>query len=154
MLPSDCAKATVSTAKTISTWATKHQSEAERFEESLVSSLNSCLQHAKVKSEKIDREHMWCAYHALRTSDRYVTDWETFLQSAGITEVSVMFYQCVSDHMFKELIRLNFHKAEDTSVPRSTLTYMETNAIRYTAGYIPRSLNKTLSKSSHVLTIV
>ena len=89
MLPSDCAKATVSTAKTISTWVTKHQSEAERFEESLVSSLNSCLQHAKVKSEKINRERMWCAYHALRTSDRYVTDWETFLQSAGITEVSV-----------------------------------------------------------------
>ena len=71
LLPSDYAKATVSTAKTISTWATKHQREAEKFEESLVSSLNSCLQHAKVKSEKINRERMWCAYHALRTSDRY-----------------------------------------------------------------------------------
>ena len=64
MLPSDCAKATVSTAKTISTWATKHQSEAERFEESLVSSLNSCLQHAKVKSEKINQECMWFSLHS------------------------------------------------------------------------------------------
>ena len=30
MLPSDCAKATVSTTKTISTWATKHQSLKQR----------------------------------------------------------------------------------------------------------------------------
>jgi len=53
MLPSDCAKATMNTVRTISTWATGHQSEVKGFEESLVSSLNSCLQHAKIKSEKI-----------------------------------------------------------------------------------------------------
>ena len=56
MLPSDCAKTTVDTAKTVLTWATAHKSEAKRFEENLVSSVDSCLQHAKVKSEKINRE--------------------------------------------------------------------------------------------------
>ena len=153
MLPSDCAKTTVDTAKTVLTWATANKSEAERFEESLVSSLDSCLQHAKVKSEKINRERMWCAYHTLRTSDTYITDWETFLQSAGITKGSVMFYQCIGDHIFKDMIRLHFPlpEAEDAGILKSTLTYMETNAIRYAAGYIPRSLDKTLLKSSHPL---
>ena len=74
---------------------------------------------------------MWRAYHTLHTSDSYITDWETFLQSAGITKGSVMFYQCIGDHIFKELIRLHFplSKAEDAGILKSTLTYMETNAI-------------------------
>ena len=42
-----------------------------------------------------------------------------------------MFYQCVGDHIFKELIRLHFPfpEAEDASISKSMLTYMETNAI-------------------------
>ena len=41
MLPSDCAKTTVDTAKTVLTGATAHKSEVERFEESLLSSVDS-----------------------------------------------------------------------------------------------------------------
>lgn len=74
MLPTDCAKTTVDTAKTVLTWATVHKNEVERFEESLVLSLDSCLQHAKVKSEKVYQERIWCAYHTLCTSDTYITD--------------------------------------------------------------------------------
>ena len=100
MLPSDCAKTTVDTAKTVLTWAATHKSEVRRFEESLVSSLDSCLKHARVKSEKINRERMWCAYHHLCTSDRYISDWETFLQAVGISKGPVMLYQCIGDHCF------------------------------------------------------
>ena len=153
MLPSDCAKTTVDTAKTVLTWAATHKSEVQRFEESLVSSLDSCLKHARVKSEKINRERMWCAYHHLRTSDRYISDWETFLQAVGISKGPVMLYQCIGDHVFKQLIRFHFpvRETEDACILKSALTYMEMNAIRYAAGYIPRSLDKTLSKSSHPL---
>ena len=156
LLQSDCAKRVLVTAKTIFKWIKLHQSEAEKFEETIVASLNTCLHQPQVKSTKINRERMWCAYHKLRTSDTYIAEWKRFVKGTmdGINDTSMMFCQCATDYIFKELIKLHHplnERKDDASNSQSPLTYMETNAVRYAAGYIPRSLNKTLLKSSHPL---
>ena len=99
---------------------------------------------------------MWCSYHKLRISDIFIAEWKKFIEGGvdGINDASMMFCQCITDYIFKELIRLHhpLNKAKDnTSNSQSPLTYMERNAVWYAAGYIPRSLNKTLLKSSHPL---
>lgn len=63
-------------------------------------------------------------------------------------DTSMMFCQYATDYIFKELIR---PAKDDISNSRSPLTYMETNAVWCAAGYIPKSWNKTLWKSSYPL---
>ena len=50
------------------------------------------------------------------------------------------------------MVKSNFHRS---SIPKATvevsLTYEEKNALRYTAGYVPRALRKKLKKSAHPL---
>ena len=54
--------------------------------------------------------------------------------------------------MFKELIKLHHPLTHTAPATSSTpLTYEETNALRYAAGYVPRLLKKKLKKSKHPL---
>jgi len=147
-LSSPCASTTISCARAVSTWIKGNRSEAEKFERELILLLNTCLQQPKVKSASINRERMWCAYHQLRTSDEYIKKWEKFLQTAGIAQKSTMFLQSTGDHIFKALVKINYPLTEQESTSsQRPLTYMETNAVRYAAGYVPRSLKKKLTKS-------
>ena len=153
-LPSPCATATISVARTVSAWIKENNSAVNKFEKDLVSSLTTCLEQPKVKSANINREKMWRAYHQLRTSDGYVKKWEKFLQAAGIAGKCSIFFQTIGDHLFKELIKVHHPLNEQvgsSSTSRLQLTYMETNAVRYAAGYIPRSLKKKLIKSTNPL---
>ena len=108
---------------------------------------------SRAKSQKTRWERIWTSYHALCTSITYRSDWQTFLKSSvSVTKVSPIFCQYVGNFVFKELIRLHHPIAELTgsnSIQR--LTYEETNALRYAAGYIPWALKKKLLKSTHPL---
>jgi len=57
--------------------------------------------------------------------------------------------------VFKQLIKLSHPLDECTEssseVQKLTITYEETNALCYAAGYVPRALKKKLSKSTHPL---
>jgi len=152
-LLSSCATATISAARVVSAWIKENNN---KFEKDLVSSLTNCLEQPKVKSAT-NREKMWRAYHQLRTSGGYIEKWEEFLQAAGVTGKCNIFFQTTGDYMFKELIKVHhpLNKQEGSSSSSSTsrhqLTYMEMNAVRYAAGYIPRSLKKKLMKSTNPL---
>ena len=154
-LQSHCASCTISAARAVSAWIKENSKEAEKFEKELVSSLNTCLQQPKVKSASINRERMWRAYHHLRTSDGYIRQWHKLLQAAGISEKSSMFLQSTGDQVFKALVKMHHPLTEEESSSghpaKQHLTYMETNAVRYAAGYIPRSLKKKLAKSTNPL---
>ena len=54
----------------MSAFIAEKRSEAEKFEKDMISSLTTCLEQPKVKSQNINRERLWRAYHQLRTSDR------------------------------------------------------------------------------------
>ena len=77
------------------------------FEGNLVASLDNCIPTENL-SHKVTRERIWSNYHVLHTSDDYISDWETFLQKAGATEFSPIFYQYVGDHIFKQLINSKY----------------------------------------------
>ena len=91
-LPSPCATATISVARTVSAWIKENSSAVNKFEKDLVSSLTNCLEQPKVKSANINREKIWRAYHQLRISDGYIKKWEKFLQAAGIAGKCSIFF--------------------------------------------------------------
>ena len=128
------------TAVQLLAWIPGHQKEVSQFENKLVKSLCTCMQ-SRAKSQKISREKIWTAYHGLRISVAYRSEWQTFLESSiSISKVSPIFCQFVGDFVFKALIRLHHPIAESTENNSfQRLTYEETNALRYAAGYIPPS---------------
>lgn len=143
------ASSTRATAEALSSWIPQHLEESTTFEKKITDMLQTCLQSSG--SQKMQREKMWASYHLLRTSDDYIAEWCTFLQSSG-HDMSPMMCQYLGHHMFKQFIKLHHpiqQSHETTSHP--VLTYEETNAVRYAAGYIPRALQKKLPKSTHPL---
>ena len=54
--------------------------------------------------------------------------------------------------MFKELGKTKYYPntTAESSHGSDDLTHLEYNAIRYTAGYVPRPLKKTVAKSHHL----
>ena len=150
-LPFCRASSVLKTAKHLANWIPNHHDEVSFFEKNLIASLSGCMQGTL--SAKKGRERMWSLYHSLRTSDDYVGEWCTFLQRSGASEMSSIFYQYVGDYMFKQLIKLHhpLHVSEFKGTDHSTPTYEEKNAIRYAAGYVPRSLKKKILKSAHPL---
>ena len=151
-IPSSPASHVRKTAECVSKWIPNHQDEVSSFEKKLTASLSSCMQ-VRQSSQKIRRERMWSLYHSLRTSDAYLAEWRTFLQKSGNSEVSPIFYQYIGHHVFKQLIKLHhpLESGEGMAVSHPTLTYEETNALYYAAGYVPRALKKKLMKSAHPL---
>ena len=128
------------TAEQLLAWIPGHEEDVTKFEKNLVTSLCTCMQ-TRAKSQKIPRERMWTSYHALRTSITYHSDWQTFLASSiSVSKMSPIFCQYIGNFIFEELIRVHHpitESAESNSIQR--LTYEETNALRYAAGYIPPS---------------
>ena len=143
------ASSTRTTAEALSLWISQHLEESATFEEKITKMLQTCLQQGG--SHKVQREKMWSSYHLLRTSDDYIAEWCTFLQSSG-NEMSPMVYQYLGHHMFKQLIKLH-HPIQQShqTANQSVLTYEETNAIRYSASYILTALEKKLPKSVHLV---
>ena len=134
----------------LSAWIPQNKAKASEFEEGLVKLLSPSIQ-PKVKSLKAQREKMWTGYHALRTSKNYRALWESLFKQLGVT-VSPIFCQYVGHHIFKLLIAEHFtlNPTTSTDLPKP-LTLEETFGLRYTAGNIPRSLRKKITKSKHPL---
>ena len=92
---------------------------------------------------------MWAAYHQLRTSVTFISDWRAFLTDSIGQKAYPTFYQFVSRTVFNELTKICYLVAEEQSTesPERPLTYSEQNALRYVAGYIIRKLRYKLETS-------
>ena len=67
---------------------------------------------------------------------------------------SPVFYQYVTDVMFKELIQAHFPVVSRPATQRSvTITNEEANVIRYAAGYTLRTVREKVEKGSHPLKV-
>jgi len=120
----------------------------ELFSHVLVLRLKACFT-SKHKTMQLKRESMWGAYHRLRASDTFRRDWKTFLHESFQVEAFPAFYQFVTHHMFKELLKMEYPLPEvSTNTCARPLTLEEKNALRYVAGYIVRKLQSTLESSS------
>ena len=83
-----------------------NKKEANFFEEKLVYLRSDCLvDSTKSKRGKIT---VWSNYHNIITSEDHRGLWHSFLQIIGLTGVSPMFCQFVSDHVVHELLTVHF----------------------------------------------
>ena len=97
---------------------------------------------------------MWGRYHEVRTSPEFVTSWARLMEQSLGKQVFPIFYQYVTDVIFKELVKQQTpidtaRHGPHLEVP--ALDYQETNALRYAAGYVIRALKKRLLKGRRVL---
>ena len=139
----------VKTASALSTWITSNGDSARIFEQKLVDKLQECVDKALLANGKMCSDRIWTAYHTLRTSDVYICNWQCIIEKSGLTEGSAICFQCISDLVLKRLIKTTY----PVSIPKvhmnSSLTYEETNAVRYAAGFVLRTMKKNIGKSTH-----
>ena len=88
---------------------------------------------------------------AIRSAETYNSTWRRLLDAIGCS-ATPLFWQYVSDKFFNSLLKEEFtlpelHQAG--TVNSSKFTYEEANAVRYTAGYVCRSLKAKLDKRSN-----
>ena len=126
-----------------------HVVETDAFVSWLCESLQSCF-HTKKPTNSKHRIVVWRKYHLLRTSDLYQNEWKSFLsKSTGIIQSSSSFIQFIGHFIFKILILTKFSLDSPILLDQiADLTHLELNAIRYTAGYVPRALIKKIKKIS------
>eukprot|EP00731_Ephydatia_muelleri_P014320 Em0008g40a len=153
-IQSSSAISALNTARALVKWIPKNINEVESLQTQLQDILSPCIQSLSSSStaNATVRAKMWSKYHAVRTSAVYLDAWKAFLQksSASQMETSPMFCQYVGHQLFLLLIKSSctFTTNNGNCEIPLELSDEEIQALRYTAGYIPRSLKKKILKSS------
>ena len=147
-IPSPLAVAARETATTVLAWCRDPGNEQalSTFSSQLVSKLQVAVSQ-QARKLQTQREKMWGMYHSIRSSDDFRTSWEKFLHESPGCEACPIFYQYVTDKVFKRLIFMYFPVAQSehhTDTTMDNLSYEEANALRYTAGYVCRSVRKKI----------
>ena len=96
---------------------------------------NTCFEASSSQSDNTQREKLWGSFHRLRSCPSYKTFWSRFLQSRDC-EADPIFYQYVSDSVFKELVKKHYpllDQGAGREQPQQSLSYEEKNALQYTA---------------------
>ena len=111
----------------------------------------NCTHKRAVKCHTL-KERMWENYHKLCSSEKFRKQWVSFVQDLTGFNPRPIFYMFVTDTIMKLVIKKIFPVTDDESRNTvSSLEYHECNAIRYTAGYVLRSLYKKVSRSANPL---
>ena len=121
----------------------------ECFAADLVSKLRTCFKlHQSVQRE---REHLWQHFFKLRASPEFKEKWSSFLLESIGESASPLFFQYVTECTFETMIKNHYQFDKSEKSTELQLSYQEKNAIRYTAGYVTRTLVKKLKHSAHLL---
>lgn len=142
-LPTPSAASARKCAASLLAWIGDHTQLATTFAFNLVRHLNHCFEHSSaIVKIRTKREKMWGSYHAFTCSDDFKREWKDFLvKQVDLEEASPILYQYITDKIMELLIEDHFpivHHA-CTELPKQP-DYLETNAIRYMAGYVIKSL--------------
>ncbi len=92
--------------------------------------------------------------HRTRTSPEFLAVWEHLMSLTLQKVASPIFYQYVTDVLFKELVKRQHplpSSASQDVQPLPPLNYQEHNALRYAAGYVIRNLRQRLERGSYPL---
>ncbi|SMN01061.1 hypothetical protein SPONL_1741 [uncultured Candidatus Thioglobus sp.] len=117
--------------------------------------LASIISKATKRIKKIStfKERVWSEFHALRSSNGFVTKWTEFLATNSL-KIEPLFYQQISLNVFTELMKQEYQ--HQTPLPSCTdevavLSYEEESAVRYMGGYLIRALRKENSANSGLM---
>ncbi len=152
-VPSQKASDAVKAATLLFEWSKgdANQVIVSRFSATLVEYLRNCLPPV---NDPIKRDVMWCNFHTLRTSKDYFMLWNQFLKGSIQAGFDPIFFQYITDHIFKQLIKQVTSRSRmnlsDDSDRVETLSYEEKKALRYAAGYVPRNLLAKIKRSGQL----
>ncbi len=141
----------LSTATQLVEWMSKfdNQEELAVFAVKVMTCLRSCLPRRTATFRKAHREAMWRSYFQLRTSRSFRSLWEDFVSKAVAVDVHPIFYQYVTNQLFQAIIEEKFQADNSMQAAVEPLTYEESNALRYVAGYVCHKLRKKITASTH-----
>ena len=108
-IPSPLAVAARETATIVLAWCRNPANEQalSTFSSQLVLKLQVAVSQ-QARKLQTKREKMWGMYHSIRSSDNFRTSWEKFLHESPGCEACPIFYQYVTDKVFKRLIFMHF----------------------------------------------
>ena len=132
-------------------WMPDNQEVAANFSFTLVNNLKSCCSHPRQVTSRTHRQRMWEKYYKY-SSAGLKEEWTIFLQSSIGFAACPIFYQFVTKVLLEAVIKqfFNIHLCiDETSQDVLKLGYEESNALRYTCGYVIRSLTKKLKRSGN-----
>ena len=152
-IPSPLAAAARDTATSLLTWCCSpaNQQSLSTFSAQLFAKLEPAFAQPTRKIHS-QRGMMWGTYHTIRSSDDFSSSWAKFLQESLGCEACPIFYQYVTDKLFRRLIVRHFpvsgESGDHTPVVSGSLSYEETNALRYAAGYVCRAVRKRIASQA------
>ena len=88
---------------------------------------------------------MWGAYHVHHSSADFHQKWVDFVYQAISRTPSPIFYQYVTNEIFKRLVKVKYTHSTRSTGTSLHLTREEENALRYVAGHV---VKKWLSLSN------
>ena len=146
-IPSALAKEALLAASEMLEWIADDREAALSFLSPLVSALELCVRGKRLE-KKAEKEKMWGKFHFTRTSKEFLSYWSALMKASLVKETAPpLFYQHITDILFKRLIKLYTPVSSQTRQSRPpSLNYEEENALYYTAGYVVRETKKKLSK--------
>ena len=119
--------------------------------QSMITSVNECIAGNRQKLPSAAQAALWTDFHQLRTSKEMKQTWNIFLAAhvpnSSNSEPNVTL-QLLLDRLLKKMlsnkvIQIN---EESQAAPVKPLTAMESNAVRYMAGYVAVTLLKRYKK--------
>ena len=142
-LPTERAQKARLCAEKFLDWAKTHQAEAGSFATTRLHSLRLCCTHPRKVTYHTLKEHMWEKYYKLCATEGFRGQWATLISNIGFQPTPI-FYQYVIDAMMEIVIKEIFPVDSEVQCTPTveSLDFEEINALRYTAGYILRSVSK------------
>ena len=124
-----------------------------------MSKLNTAFQSfsSGPKSMRVQREKFWGQYHLIHTSAGFREMWFEILRPLCNVTPCPIFYQYVTDNVFRQLLEHYCSAGEQSSnKPQQLrdLTYEEMSALRYAAGYTCRATKKEFKSNPDVLAAI
>lgn len=130
-------------------WISSDRMASSTAAKSIVDSLERCFHESK--SLHVVREKLWSNYYKLRSSDQFRDAWTEMMKNIDYAACPI-FYQFVTDKMMESLISEHYRlESESPLATVAPLDYEDISALRYTAGYVFRALQKKVEKTAHPL---
>ena len=132
---SPTARSAAETSRHLAEWCIDVQNEQSltQFLTTLFGRLKNCLPKKKTKKFM---EKMWGSFHRERCSAEYKALWTTFLTNSVNESAQPIFYQHLTDIIFKDIIKNEYPVKESNTIRKEALTYEERNVLRYVGGYM------------------
>ena len=125
------------------------EGEVDEIATLLVSRIINCIIAGnKLKLPSAARAYIWASFHQLRCNQEIKERWGNFwLKSSGCPRVAHLALQLLLDRVLKQILADQAHRVRETHAATVTkLTPMESNAVRYMAGYVALKLLKQFKK--------